>query len=98
MSTGTNVIESVDACRWISSVKRAGSYGSKLRSAQYVSNALRKRSSNSGELASVRRTFHSKPSCNAECVRFDEPTYAVLYPELRSNSHALACKRVARVS
>ena len=46
----------------------------------------------------VARTFHSSPSSNAECVRFDEPTYAVSKPESRSKSHAFACSRVWEVS
>ena len=44
------------------------------------------------------RTFHSRPSTSAVFDRFDEPTYAVVVPLSRRNSHALACSRVVRVS
>ena len=52
----------------------------------------------SGLRAPDTRTFHSSPVTCAECVRFDEPTYAVEKPDNRWNSHALACSRVVLVS
>jgi hypothetical protein len=45
-----------------------------------------------------RRTFHSSPSNSALCERFDEPTNAVVSPDARSSSHALACSLVVRAS
>ena len=44
------------------------------------------------------RTFHSSPSNSAVCERFDEPMNAVVSPDARSSSHALACSFVVRAS
>jgi hypothetical protein len=38
--------------------------------------------------------FHSSPVAWAECVRLDEPTYAVEKPDARWKSQALAWSRV----
>ena len=42
--------------------------------------------------------FHSSPLTCAECVRLEEPMYAVEKPVLRWNSQALAWSRVEVVS
>ncbi len=42
--------------------------------------------------------FHSRPVSWAECVRFDEPTYAVEKPERRWKVQALAWSRVVLTS
>lgn len=52
----------------------------------------------SGLRAAAIRRFHSSPVTCAECVKFDDPTYAVEKPERRWNTHAFAWRRVVLTS
>ncbi len=77
---------------------RSASNGTKSPLSQYASKTADIFATTSGLRTPDTRTFHSSPVTCAECVRFDDPMYAVEYPLSRWNSQAFAWRRVDVVS